>query len=195
MRSSPASQPRQQQCELHREQLIHELLLAAHNSPPGCLQEQRVSKAMSSIALPVSCPFTPSRRQRPSRGTEQQGSAALPSTPSGAAAGGTELTRAQPISTTKHALPASTGHTLAAQKPQQSHTCPPHQGDLQAASPHSSSSWESRAHSPRGKGSDKQFIWHRYPRPASHRQHGMDTPHTISKSCGLGTEDYSCQTH
>lgn len=31
----------------------------------------------------------------------------------------------QPICTTKHALPASTGHTLAAQKPQQSHTCPP----------------------------------------------------------------------
>lgn len=125
MRSSPASQPRQQQCELHREQLIHRLLLAAHNSPPGCLQEQCVSKAMSSIALPVSCPFTPSRWQRPSRGMEQQGSTALPSTPSGAAAGGTELTRAQPICTTKHALPASTGHTLAAQKPQQSHTCPP----------------------------------------------------------------------
>lgn len=91
MRSSPASQPRQQQCELHREQLIHELLLAAHNSPPGCLQEQCVSKAMSSIALPVSCPFTPSRWQRPSRGMEQQGSTALPSTPPGAAAGGPSL--------------------------------------------------------------------------------------------------------
>lgn len=193
MRSSPASQPRQQQCEFHGEQLIHKLLLAAHYSPLGCLQEQCVSKARSSIALPVSCPFTPSIWQRHSQSTEQQGSTTLPSTPSAAAAGGTQLTRAQPICTIKHPLPTSTGHTCSAEASAKSYL-PPSYGDLQAASPHPSSSWESRAHSPRGKGSDKQFIWQRYPRLASHLQHWMDTPHTTSKSCGLGTEDYSCQT-
>lgn len=42
---------------------------------------------------------------------------------SAAAAAGTQLTKAQPVFTNK-ILPTSTGHTLAAQKPQESHSGP-----------------------------------------------------------------------
>lgn len=53
--------------------------------------------------------------------------------------------------------------------------------------------WEGHAHSHGGKG--RQFIWQRYPRPASSLQHQVNTLHSIIKSCGLGTKNYSCQTH
>lgn len=54
---------------------------------------------------------------------DQQGSTTVPSTLARAAVEGTQLTRAQPVFTNK-ILPTSTGHTLAAQKPQEYHTCP-----------------------------------------------------------------------
>lgn len=117
---------------------------------------------------------------------QQQGSTTLPSTLSGAAVGGTQLTRAQSVSTNK-ILPT---HTCSAEA---SKPCLLHYyGDLQAASPRTSSCGKV-VHIPT-EGSAKQFIWQRYPRLASCLQHWMNTLHSITKSCGLGTKDYSCQT-
>lgn len=81
-------------------------------------------------------------------------------------------------------------HTCSAEA---SKPCLPHcYRDLQEASPHTSSCGKV-VHTPT-EGSAKQFIWQRYPRLASCLQHWMNTLHSITKSCGLGTKDYSCQT-
>ena len=113
-------------------------------------------------------------------------------TPSEAAVGGAQLTKAQGVSTDKHSLPTSTGNiTFPMQKPLKRHT---HTITVRMSrqllpmelrsrrTPAAVGKAEHNAH--KGKRNDYPFIWQRCPELASCLQDWMATPHRITKSCG-----------
>lgn len=168
-------------------------------SPPGSSQQSPwvLEEAMclkSQITYCFACVlsfYTKQMAETPSRGTEQQGSTTLPSTLTGAADGGTQLTRAQPAPPTKSSPLPQVTHLQHRSLEKVIPAPLLLWGSAGSFSSHQQL-WESREHS---HGEEWQFIWQGYPRPASCLQHWVNTLHGITKSCGLGTNYYSCQTH
>lgn len=103
-------------------------------------------------------------------------------TPSEAVVGGAQLTRAQAVSTDKHLLPTSTGNIiLPTQKPQKCHTHTITVRIYRQLLPTELHSYctpeaigKAEHNAPKGKQSDDQFIWQKYPKLASCLQDWMD---------------------
>lgn len=173
---------------------MQKVLLAAHRGPAGSSQEQPVSKPRPPI--PCSCPH-PAHLCQAMAGTRSEvrnGSRGTTSsfTPPEAAAGGAQLTRAQPVSTDNHPLPTSTGNTIPpTQKPWKRHA---HTITVRISrqllpmelrnhhTPAAAGKAEHKAH--KEKSSDYQFIRQRCSKLASCLQDWMATPRGITKSCG-----------